>query len=445
MKLPESFIKNIKKLLSEDEYEKYVQSLSEDRYYGIRINTSKISKEAFLSFYEKDEFRDVPWCSEGLYYEKSNVTKDPFYYAGLFYVQEPSAMSPGAIIPIEKGDKVLDLCAAPGGKTTQIAARLDNTGLIVANDVSHSRLKALSKNVKQMGFKNVIVTSAYADEMTPVFENYFDKILIDAPCSGEGMFRKDKNAVKSYEEKGPDYCIPLQRTILADAAKLLANGGYILYSTCTFSKCENEDIVKEFLEENENFEIINIEKDFGFKEGYELTETARLWPQNIEGEGHFLALLRKKGNKEEENIKYEKSATEKQIARYREFEKKHLNITLEGTFEVSDNKVYYLNTEKPQMKKIRLLKTGTYLGEMKNKKFEPSQELAMILRSNDFENIVKLNKDDINVIKYLKGETLNIECEDGLVLICVEDYPLGFGLAKSNKIKNKYDKNWRML
>ena len=294
MLLPEKYINNMKDLLG-DEYEEYISSFSEPRLYGLRVNTAKISVEDFLKI-SPFKLTPIPWISNGFYYsEEDKPAKHPYYFAGLYYLQEPSAMTPAYVLPVESGDKVLDLCAAPGGKSTELGAKLKGTGLLVSNDISASRAKALLKNIEVFGLGNVLVTCEYPEKLKERFSGFFDKILVDAPCSGEGMFRKDSKLIKSWESQGPEYFAPIQKGILKAAADMLKEGGYLLYSTCTFSKEEDEDNIFEFLNEREDFELEHIYEYEGFVRGYGMEDAIRLFPHHLKGEGHFVALLRKKG------------------------------------------------------------------------------------------------------------------------------------------------------
>lgn len=245
MELPLAYINEMKALLGE-EYEAYLVSFEEVRHYGLRANTLKISPAELA---EKGEFSisPVPWCESGFYYaEGERPAKHPYYHAGLYYLQEPSAMTPGAMIPIEKGDFVLDICAAPGGKTTQLAARLGGTGLLISNDISAGRAKALLKNVEISGITNAIVMSEPPKKLAERFGGFFDKILIDAPCSGEGMFRKEPDMVKSWNEELLTFCREQQADILEHCASMLKTGGMILYSTCTLQKWKTRTVSRHF-------------------------------------------------------------------------------------------------------------------------------------------------------------------------------------------------------
>ncbi len=296
MNLPEKYISKMKELLK-DEYKDYILSFDSGRYYGLRANTIKINPYD-LKNKLKFNLQPISWCKEGFYYDETErPAKSPYYNAGLFYIQEPSAMSTASILDIKPGDRVLDLCAAPGGKSTQAGAKLKGCGIIVSNDISASRCKALLKNIEMSGIKNAVVTNETPERLALKFKRFFNRIIVDAPCSGEGMFRKDTAAIKSWEEHKSEICALMQKDILKCAAKMLSDGGIIAYSTCTFAPEENEEIINEFLNENTEFKLLDIDKSLGFDNGRfdwvkppncQISKCGRLWPFKIKGEGHFL-------------------------------------------------------------------------------------------------------------------------------------------------------------
>ena len=246
--LPQNYLDAMKELLKED-YEDYLASFEEKRLYGLRINTLKISVEDFLKI-SPFELEPIPWIENGFYFhEEDKPAKHPYYFAGLYYIQEPSAMTPANVLPVEDGDVVFDMCAAPGGKSTELGAKLDRTGLLITNDISNSRAKALLKNVEVFGIPNLCVLSEDPKKIADRFTGFFDKVLIDAPCSGEGMFRKDNKLIKSWEKNGPEFYSKIQRDIVLSGADMLKPGGKMLYSTCTFSKLEDEETIRHLLRE----------------------------------------------------------------------------------------------------------------------------------------------------------------------------------------------------
>lgn len=449
MQLPEKYTEAMKVLLGEEEYNKYIECFDEPRLYGLRVNTSKISVEEFERICPF-EIKKVPWISNGFYYNEADKPgKHPYYYAGLYYLQEPSAMTPAYILPVCEGEKVLDLCAAPGGKSTELGAKLKGTGLLVSNDISASRAKALVKNIEVFGIGNVIITCEYPDKLAERFPAFFDKILVDAPCSGEGMFRKDNKLIKSWEQEGPEFFAPIQKGILSAAAKMLKDGGHILYSTCTFSKIEDEDNINDFLLHHPEFGLERIYDYEGFVRAYGMEEAIRLFPHHLKGEGHFVALLRKKGTLAE-NISYSPSNRKKVPEDIADFLKEYNKTIDTDRIEVVNEKVYILPRQVDNLKGIRTLRTGLLLGELKKNRFEPSQAFAMTIKSEDYSTIANLPLNDVNVIKYLKGETIDVS-EEQLrgkaknVLVCVDGFPLGWGRLNKTTIKNKYLPGWRWM
>lgn len=456
LKLSEEYLNRMRDLLGEEEFSAYLKSFDEERLYGLRVNTAKVTPEAFPELVSWD-LKPVPWIPNGFYYEGTErPAKDPYYYAGLYYLQEPSAMTPAMLLPVEPGDRVLDLCGAPGGKSTELGVRLAGKGVLISNDISNSRAKALLKNLELWGISNICVTSETPDKLADVFGPWFDKILIDAPCSGEGMFRKDDDMVKSYEERGPEYYSEIQKEITDQAVRMLAPGGLLLYSTCTFSRCEDEEIICHILENHQEMELIRLPLFEGASGGIGLDGCIRLFPHKIKGEGHFISLLRKNGGGAERTAagSRERSRTEPQGKKApalpteltdflalmkREFDGSRIII--------KNDSVYYLPENFVPAKELRYLRTGLLLGELKNKRFEPGQALAMTLHAEEFRQTISWKKEDDRVIRYLKGETISLTPEEGPVkgwcLVCVDGYPLGFAKGTGMALKNKYYPGWR--
>lgn len=462
MNLPRAFEEKMKYLLHE-EYEDYMRCFDEPRHFGLRINTNKISVEDFLKI-APWPLLPIPWIQNGFYYDGEHIqpAKHPYYFAGLYYLQEPSAMTPADRLPVEPGERVLDICAAPGGKATELGAKLKGSGVLIANDISNSRAKGLLKNLELFGIGNMLVLSEEPGKLTEYFSEYFDKILIDAPCSGEGMFRKDKKMVKAWEEHGPGFFSKLQRSIIIQAASMLRPGGSLLYSTCTFDASENEQVIEYLLSQYPEFELCRIEPYEGFASGMpelsdsgndSLSETVRIFPHRMRGEGHYLALL-KKGNPgepgEEQKKKVSKGAVKaeklpEELAAFW----KEISWELDTSrLDIHGERVYYMPEDLPDMRGIRFLRSGLLLGELKKNRFEPSQALAMCLKKQEYGKILDFPLEDERIMKYLKGETLEIEDkasvkEKGWYLVCVDGYPLGFGKLAGQTLKNKYLPGWR--
>ena len=294
MELPVKFKEQMKELLQE-EYGDYLQSFDHDRYYGLRVNTLKISVEEFLKI-SPFKLKPIPWTNDGFYYSSEDKpSKHPYYYAGLYYLQEPSAMLPAQVLPVDENYIVLDTCAAPGGKSTKLATKLNHTGLLISNDISSSRCQGLLKNIELFGCDNAWVTSEDLTNMEEHYPETFDKILVDAPCSGEGMFRKEPDLIKSWIEKDDTFYPPIQKNILNATISMLKPGGSIVYSTCTFSIHENEEVIQDVLDKHPDLHLVPINKIDGMMPGVNMEECVRLYPHKIKGEGHFVALLVKDG------------------------------------------------------------------------------------------------------------------------------------------------------
>lgn len=456
IRLPEKFEKRMRELLGE-EYEAFAKGYETEHAAGLRVNTMKLSAEEFEKV-APFGVRKIPWIRNGFYYDADIVqpAKHPYYFAGLYYIQEPSAMTPAAVLPVVPGERVLDLCAAPGGKSTELAAKLCGEGVLVSNDISNSRAKALLKNLELFGTKNAVVVSEPPARLAERFEGYFDKILVDAPCSGEGMFRKSPAIMKNWEQYGVEYYQKLQREILPSAVKMLRPGGMLLYSTCTFSPEEDEDTLAFLLREYPELSMVKPELSYeGFAPGRpewadgkeELAKAIRIWPHRMEGEGHFVALLQKSPDADCVSVPVERIRPAKLSEEAADFLNR-ISITLMPERLVArEERLYLLPGELPDINGLRILRSGLLLGEMKKNRFEPSQALACALKAEEYDNCYHLAAGDEDVIHYLKCETVTAKepVKDGFVLVCVDGYPLGWGKAANGVIKNKYLAGWRMM
>lgn len=368
-------------------------------------------------------------------------------------------MTPADRLPVHPGDRVLDVCAAPGGKATELGAKLQGEGLLAANDLSSSRAKGLLKNIELFGIGNVLVLSEEPGALVPRFAGYFDKILIDAPCSGEGMFRKDRKMVKAWEEHGPEYFCKIQKGIILQAAQMLRPGGLMLYSTCTFDRRENEEVIAHLLREFPEFQILEMTPYEGFSPGIpgdlgclDLRRTVRIFPHKMKGEGHYLALLQKGPGEEAPRLaglgrpkRLPEPLADFLGEIWRDFDPSRIQINKE--------RVYYMPSGIPDLRGVRFLRTGLLMGELKKQRFEPSQALAMNLKKEEYEKVIDLSADDGRVFRYLKGETLDVEDlvpeergkkKNSWYLVCVDGYPLGWGKLAGGMLKNKYLPGWRM-
>lgn len=456
--LPERFLQSMKQLLG-PEYESWLSSYQCAPCQGLRINRSKLEPRHWEDTLSPFKLQPVPWCGGGYYIpEDVRAAKHPYYYAGLYYIQEPSAMAPAAVLPVEPGDRVLDLCAAPGGKSTELGARLRGEGLLVSNDISNSRARALLKNLELFGIPNICVTSETPEKLADTFGMFFDKILVDAPCSGEGMFRKDPDLIKSWLEHGPEYYAPIQREILFQAARMLKPGGLLLYSTCTFAKVEDEETIDWILEKAPDMELVAVKLWEGACAGVDEKPVIRLFPHKIQGEGHFLALLRKKTGEQEEVSCNPVTVHKKADSEIRALEKESDYLTWEKGLKqpldrsrmmIKNGMVYYLPEIFDRSWNLRYLRTGLLVGEWKKQRFEPSQAMAMVLKQLEYENTVSFSAEDERTIRYLKGETIFLTQEEqdstkkGWCLVCVDGYPIGWAKCTGGSLKNKYYPGWR--
>lgn len=485
MMLPEKFLENMKELLRE-EYHDYIHCMGEKSHVALRVNTIKITPEQFLEI-SPFALEEISWTAKGFYYDagKDNPARHPYYFAGLYYIQEPSAMIPASILPVEKGDRVLDLCAAPGGKATELAAKLDGTGLLVANDISVSRAMALAKNLQMAGVRNAVVTAETPEHLTEQLGTFFDKILIDAPCSGEGMFRRDSHMVKDWLEHGPGYYAKIQRQILEEAWAMLKPGGKMVYSTCTFSLLEDEGMIQWFLDSHTDMHICPVERKEGFLRGMpelvkggcqELCHCVRIFPHRARGEGHFAVLLEKEDlDRTEDQTRPLQIDTEgrknKTVKRLNAQRKKGRNTGknqkdrqdlytgreeakkfveeiqgLEGNLIQNRDSFSFVTDSMNKLSGLRTIFSGLLLGEQKKNRFEPGPQLALAIRKEDYSNVVDFSAQDIQVMKYLKGETVVADSsQKGYILFCVDGFPLGW--CKGNgqgTLKNKYYPGWRM-
>ncbi len=427
--LPQQFLDEMKEILGH-EFDNFLKSYDEPKTTGLRLNTMKISKQELLDL-DLFQLTNIPWAKEGFYYDESidRPGKNPLHESGAYYLQEPSAMSVVPKLDVQEGDRVLDLCAAPGGKSTYILSKLNNTGLLVSNEINPTRIKALGENLERFGAKNCIITNTDSSSLRNVFTGYFDKIVIDAPCSGQGMFRKDEVAIKDWSYSKVLECQSIQKEIIRDGFKMLKKDGILVYSTCTFAKEENEDVINEFINEFDDAELI---------------EMHRLWPHQVKGEGHFVAKIRKNRDEECYIKKIKTKSLNKELKDYREFEKKFLNIEIKGDFYLKGENLNLLPDNCPDTKKLKVLRNGLHLGILKKNRFEPSHALSHYLKIDDAKYVEDLKIDDTKALEYLRGNTLNTNQSRGWVLVSIEGIPLGWGKESNGILKNHYPKGLRI-
>lgn len=425
--LPETFLQRMEALLGE-EYPAFLESYQNPSVHGFRMNPLKGEGVADTVFAQFAQGEKVPWCEAGYYYgDEERPGKHPFHEAGLYYIQEPSAMSPGAHIEAKPGERILDLCAAPGGKTTQIAAGMQGEGLLISNEIHPARAKILAENVERMGIRNAIVTNESPDRLAGLFPNYFDKIMVDAPCSGEGMFRKTPEARDEWSVDNVMLCAKRQLEILNYAAEMLKAGGRMVYSTCTFSKEENEDVIEAFCAEHEEFHLIT---------------KGRLFPHKVQGEGHFYAVLEKQGTLQESDVQ-KKEVSFKGYKDCEEFIKQNIRCSLYGTVVNFGDTLNLLPPGAPSLQGMKVLRAGLQLGTLKKNRFEPSHALALALRPDEVVNVVNLSIDNPEIYDFINGETFDFQGEKDWFLVCVEGFSIGWGKLAGGVMKNHYPKGLR--
>lgn len=492
MNLPEDYQSKMQQMLG-DEYLQYLDSFNHNYGQTLRVNQLKEEPADFIRRFLLNG--QVSWCETGFYYEgKQKLSAHPYYYAGVYYLQEPSAMAPAAFLPVEPGDKVLDLCAAPGGKSTALAAKLQGEGFLLSNDISASRCKPLLKNMEMAGVTNAVITCESPEKLAGRFSSYFDKVLVDAPCSGEGMFRREPPMVKSWSLEEVERYAQLQREILTSAAQMVKPGGCLLYSTCTFAKEEDEQTVEYFLEQNPDFSLQELPLCGGIEEGRpewtvsgreDVKNCRRFLPHKVKGEGHFAALFKKTDSVEDVNKQcigekvsskfvYKEAISQKKVCkgsthkgkmckpdgRAQTASKSKIPEVMEefmrdiADWEQWKQRVFFVKERAfllpencPDFKGLRVVRSGLYLGDCLKKRFEPSQALGMALKPEQYKRRISLPAEDIRVEKYLRGETVDIDDAElsGWTLFCVEDFPLGWGKCNRGRLKNKYNPNWRKL
>ena len=431
MELPVKFTERMKTLL-QDEYDDFKKCLNSSEYKALRVNMRKFAE--FTKEKLPFELEAHPFIKNGFYYDLNDEPgKSPYHAAGLFYIQEPSAMMPAFYLEAAPHERVLDLCAAPGGKTTQIAEMMENTGLLVSNEINKDRARILSENIERMGFGNVVCTNMAPDGLSKKFIEFFDRICVDAPCSGEGMFRKNDEAVENWSEENVKMCAARQAEILDEADKMLRPGGRMVYSTCTFSREENEDTINAFVERHKEYEVL---------------KEVRFFPHKFKGEGHFVAVLKKNGEEGTLNkdLKPVKGLSEKENKTYREFEEKYLKVKLSGEFFKMGDTIYLAPENMPDIKKLYVLRSGLILGEVKKDRFEPDHAFALYLLPSMIkdEYVTVIGEDSDAAAKYLHGETIEDESGvKGYHLITIDGISVGWGKSDGRIIKNHYPKGLR--
>ncbi|MFC3748535.1 RsmB/NOP family class I SAM-dependent RNA methyltransferase [Paenibacillus sp. GCM10012306] len=458
-RLPSAFTTIMRDMLGQ-EADAFLKSYTAPRSQGLRFNRLKSGTSAGLSAAENTVsmfgLEPVPWCPEGFYYEDpSRPGKHPYHAAGLYYIQEPSAMSAAELLAPRPGETVLDLAAAPGGKTTHIAALMQGRGLLVSNEIHPERAKILAENVERLGIAHALVTNASPEELARRFPKTFDRIMLDAPCSGEGMFRKDAGAIAEWSPDHVEMCASRQWDILQEAYTMLKPGGYIAYSTCTFNRKENEDTIEHILDSYPDMELIS---------------SKRLWPHLEKGEGHFVALLRKQeddddaalaaepkrnkrnsgNNKRGPGIATSVKAALEQFKTWAESELPGFNV--QGVPLLFGESLYLLpesfnDVMHPGLLDgLRIPRAGLHVAHMKKNRIEPAHALAMSLQQGQAARSYNLTADGPETNAWLRGESLSVPAGlHGWTLVTVDGLPVSWGKASSGQLKNHFPKGLRSL
>jgi len=428
--LPRDFLERMQTQLGE-EYPLYLESLERPRGVALRFNPLKGQIPA-MDFVKES----VPWEPLGYYYDpQARPGLHPYHEAGVYYLQEASAMSAVALLEPKPGERVCDLCAAPGGKSTQIAGRLAGEGLLLCNEYNPKRAKILSRNIERLGIGNAMVTNEHPENLAKAYPGFFDRVLIDAPCSGEGMFRKEEAAVTDWSLETVAMCARRQAEILRSGAKLVRPGGRLVYSTCTFAPEENEQAVENFLAEHPEFEPEDVAAPWFDRVGVGMF---RIWPHKVLGEGHFAAVLRRKG--EPEDYDGPMTAGQKLPPQWSAFAK-DLGIRLPAGKAVQfGQSLYWAPEDTPDIRGIRVLRPGLELGEGKKDRFEPAHALALWLdsaaRTEDLES------GGAAIVQYMHGDVVPSN-QKGWCLVTVDGYSIGWGKGDGKVLKNHYPKGLR--
>ncbi len=435
------FLNRMKTLLG-DEYDEFLRFYNGDNFRGLRVNTLKCSADklrAALGF----EFKSTPFCPDGFYIppEVESLGKHPLHHAGAFYIQEPSATSAVEMLGVERGDYVLDLCAAPGGKSTQIGAKLGGMGLLWSNEIVKSRANILLSNIERMGIHNAVVTNSHPEQLCQSLAGQFDKVLVDAPCSGEGMFRKNSAAQTEWSEEHVKSCAERQLHILNSAKLALKPGGVMVYSTCTFSPEENEGVIKRFLDENPDFTLEDAGVDFGRPA---MKHARRIFPMNG-GEGHFAARLRKSGSLIRTSCE-EKSTESANREVFEFYDSLFVNRPFGENLIIKNNKIIILPKNYIEIKGLPVLRAGIILGENVKNRIEPHHSAFMAAKPSDCARRVELSSDSAEIRAFLHGEEISVPADlKGYAAVCVDGVTCGFGKASGGRLKNKYPKGLRTL
>ena len=449
IQLPQQFAERMKILLG-DEYESYVESLSDSPVRAFRVNTDKISVSDFEKI-NPFSTEKIPYVENGFYFTDDKIGNHPYHHAGMIYVQEPGAMAPAECIDLQSDWCVLDMCSAPGGKSSQLKNKLGEKGLLVSNEIIPSRCKILTGNIERLGLKNVVTTCMDTGKLAKIFPETFDLVMVDAPCSGEGMFRKEEIALTEWSEDNVKNCAERQKEILTNAVKTLKNGGYIIYATCTFSLEENEMIIDWFLKNHTGFELVRVKKcveentcdgiAFGGCECENINYTRRFYPHKNRGEGQFMAVLHNK-NSNYETYKHQRKNNVKVDKVVYDF--------LGDTLKDYDKDRVMMHKETPvyfvpdfSVENAKVFCCGVTIGEIRKNYIQPHHQFFMGM-GDMFKRKINLSPDSDEIKKYLHGEEFETDCENGWAVVTVEGCTLGGVKVVNGRAKNHYPKGLRI-
>lgn len=447
---PEAFMDRMNKLLG-DEFGDFRDALNDEPIRAFRVNVNKMSVQRFLGLDDLSIGR-VPYVETGFYMPDIKAGAHPFHHAGIIYVQEPAAMMPIECADIRPGMRVLDLCAAPGGKAGQIAEKLGESGVLVANEIVPQRCRVLTGNIERLGFSNTMTTCADPTRLAECFPGFFDIVNVDAPCSGEGMFRKDPKAVAEWNESSPARCAERQMNILENAAVCLKAGGTLIYSTCTFSLEENEMTVDRFLSENEEFELVPVPEKirqctsdgvaFDGCVTKNISDCRRFYPHKAKGEGQFVAVMKKLG----EGIAPSFAKSSLEMCR----EKPVFDFLSENLEEYDKSRVL-MNKDTPvffipdfSVPKGLAFSCGVTIGEIRGSNIKPHHQLFSAMGRN-FKRKLDFGLNSHELKKYLRGETVDVDCENGFAAVLCEGAPVGGGKVVDGRLKNHYPRGLRLV
>lgn len=446
--LPLKYKERMQKLLG-DEFHSYEKALSEPPVRGFRVNTDKISLEEFekVNIFSEEK---IPYVENGFYLNFDKIGNHPFHHAGMIYVQEPGAMAPAECVGIEPDWKILDMCAAPGGKSTQLRNKLSEKGVLVSNEIIPSRCKILTGNIERLGLRGCVTTCMDTGRLAKVFPRTFDLIMVDAPCSGEGMFRKEEIAIDEWSEENVKMCAERQREILENASLCLKDGGYIIYATCTFSLEENEMTVDSFLQKHPEFELVKARdevvdstSDGIFFDGCQtenISYARRFYPHKSRGEGQFMAVLHNKNEYYEAQKKIKKDSVKIDRCVTEFLDDVLVSYDESNVLMYNNNPVYF--TPDFEVKKGTAFSCGVTIGEIKKNYILPHHQFFMAM-GKDFKRKIELSPDSEEMKKYLHGEEFSTDCENGWAVVTTCGCSVGGVKVVSGRAKNHYPKGLR--